>query len=474
MELGVGVRIGHSGSERKARWMDSPLFDLPLTTDAAPDLALEALLDDRHELIGRVSDWAQANRTELERGLDRRTWRHLASAGFQRITSPVDEGGLGCSTVQAMLVFEGLGHGCTDNGLVFALSSQVFATQSALRSAAAPAQRERFLPSLFSGDAFGAFAMSEPDAGSDSSAIRTTARRVDAHAEDPKHPDAVYEVSGEKCWITLGPVADTIVLFATTDPALGKWGITAFVIDTDQPGVDCGPEVKKVGLHQSPFGSITFDGLRLTVADRLGPQGAGGAIFTKAVEGERALLFAGQLGASRRVLEQTIEHVRSENSPADQFGSKQDVHHRIADGKLDLEMARLLVYKAAALNDRGRSVGMASALAKLQTSEMAVTTALEAVSMRGLAGTLAGPSASELDDALGGLAYSGTSDIQRMIIARLLRVDAPLRPKGTPRQRIRPPLGESTSPNESLRPNGTLDPNPVQHHDRTTSPGALT
>lgn len=440
--------------------MDSPLVDLPSTTQPN-DVALDALLDDRHPLVERVSDWARAHAVDLEQGLDRATWRLLARAGFQGIATPADLGGLGRSTVEAMLAFEGLGHGCSDNGLVFALSSQVFATQNALRSAASPDQLERYLPALLNGEAFGAFAMSEPGAGSDSSAIRTIARRVDARADDATSPDAIYEVTGEKCWITLGPVADVIVLFATTDPALGKWGITAFVVEADRDGVELGPDVGKVGLHQSPFGSIRFDRCRLTVADRLGPQGAGGAIFTKAVEGERALLFAGQLGASRRILEQTIEYVRSRAARTDEFGSNQGAHHRVADLKLDLEMARLLVYKAAALNDRGTSVGMAAALAKLQTSEMAVAMALEAVALRGLAGTLAGPTASGLDDALGGLAYSGTSDIQRMIIARLLRVDAPLRTATPKPQRGQRAMGNVTSSNPSVRPTA---PPATNHH----------
>lgn len=415
--------------------MDSPLLErAPTEQSFAADAALDALLDDQHPLVSSVSDWAASHAAAFERGIDRANWQLFAQSGFQSITTPVDQGGLGHSTVDAMLAFEGLGHGCIDNGLVFALSSQVFAMQNALRSGASPEQLATHLPGLLTGDTFGAFAITEPDAGSDSSAIRTTAKRIDGRADDPHDSDAVYEVSGEKCWITLGPMADLIILFATTDPSLGKWGITAFAVEATRPGIERAASVRKVGLDNSPFGSIHFDRCRLTAADRLGPEGAGGGIFTKAVEGERAFLFAGQLGSTKRVIERAIHQARSHVVVGADFGANQGVSHRIADMKLDLEMARLLVYKAAALHDRGKSVGLAAAMAKLQTSEMAVATALEATAMHGPGGYLADSIGSEVHDALGGLAYSGTSDIQRMIIARLLRVDAPLRAKRTRRE----------------------------------------
>ena len=410
---------------------------------------IDAMLDEHHPIVEAASAWAREHLEPLGPGIDRTRWRLLAEAGFQSIVTPASDGGLGRSTVEAMLAYEGLGHGCTDNGLVFALSSQVFATQNALRSAASPEQLTLHLPGLLSGETFGAFAMSEPDAGSDTGAIRTTAKRIDGHADDADHPDAVYEVSGEKCWITLGPMADVIVLFATTDPALGRWGITAFVVEADRAGVERGPDVRKLGLHSSPFGSLHFDRGRLTAADRLGPEGGGGGVFSKAVEGERAFLFAGQLGSTRRVIEQAIQRARTPGADRRTPGADQSVSHRIADMKLDHEMARLLVYKAAILADRRRSVGMASALAKLHTSEMAVATASDALNIHGTP-ALAGHGTADLDlhDALGGLAYSGTSDIQRMIVARLLRVDAPLRPKPVhPRS-----APDTKTPDEAARP----------------------
>ena len=444
--------------------MTSPLFEpLFAVSDGAgteptshDTTALDALLNDRHPIIEATSAWAADHLEDLDRGIDRDRWRVLADAGFQRLTVPVSDGGLGRSTVEAMLAFEGLGHGCSDNGLVFALASQVFATQNAIRSAASGPQLATHLPGLLDGSTFGAFARTDPGAGSDSSAITTIARRVDADADDPKSALAEYELTGEKCWITLGPIADLVVVFATTDPSLGRWGITAFAVETSREGITCGERIEKLGLDSSPFGSVSFDRCRVTFADRLGPEGGGGGVFTKAVEGERAFLFAGQLGATRRVIEQSIARARSREQFGSVIGANQAVSHRIADMKLHHEAGRLLVYKAAALNDRGRSVGMAAALAKLQTSEMAVQAALDAISLHGAEGYTTGlPLERELRDAIGGLAYSGTSDIQRMIIARLLRVDTPLR---------RTSEGRSTQ--SELRPQ---DPSATKHTRDSTS-----
>lgn len=390
----------------------------------ADPLSLAAMLEIDHPRKMAAATWAARELAPLGPGLDRDRWRRCAEFGIQRLSVPAEDGGSGSSMVESLLTFEGLGLGCGDNGFVFALSSQVFAMQSALRSAATPAQLERWLPPLLAGDAFGAFAMSEIDAGSDSSAIATTAVRR-GEVDDP---EARYVLNGTKSWITLGPVADTAVVFATTDPAKGRWGITAFVVDTAASGITTSPAIEKMGLESSPLGSISFDDCELSAKQRLGPEGAGAGVFTKAVEGERAFLFAAQLGASERVLNRSIERARTRKQFGSIIGSNQAVSHRIADMKLAHEMARLLVYKTAALHDLGRSVSMASALAKLQTSEMAVSTALDAVVLHGAEGyTTELGVERELRDAIGGLAYSGTSDIQRMVIARLLRVDAPIR-----------------------------------------------
>jgi alkylation response protein AidB-like acyl-CoA dehydrogenase len=386
-------------------------------------LALDAMLDSDHPIKLDAAQWARNNLGAGSGTFRPELWPVCAERGLQGIMVPTGLGGGGAGVVEALLTFEGLGLGCEDNGLVFALSSQVFAMQSAFLSAASPEQLDRWLPGLLDGTVRGAFAMSEANAGSDANSITTTAIKT----SDPGEPDR-YVLNGSKCWITLGPVADVAIVFATTDPALGRWGITAFVVATDRLGVTVGEPVEKMGLTSSPFGEMHFDDCELGEADRLGPEGAGGGIFTAAVEGERAFLYAAQLGSAERVLNRTIERARTRYQFGKPIGANQAVSHRIADMKLELEMSRLLIYKTAALADADRSVSMAAALAKLQASESAVASAMASMQIHGAEGyTTSLGIERELRDAVGGLAYSGTSDIQRMIVARMLRVDAPMR-----------------------------------------------
>ena len=183
-----------------------------------------------------------------------------------------------------------------------------------------------------------------------------------------------------------------------------------------------------MGLHSCPFGQLTFHGCTVGPEAVLGKPGAGASIFGDAVESERAFLYAAQLGAMERVIDNAVARARERQQFGVPIGSFQAVSHRIAEMKLRHEAARLLIYKAAALADRGQQVALAAALAKLQTSEMAVLSALDSIRIHGAEGyTVAGGVEFELRDAVGGLAYSGTSDIQRNIVARLLGVDRPVR-----------------------------------------------
>jgi alkylation response protein AidB-like acyl-CoA dehydrogenase len=233
-----------------------------------------------------------------------------------------------------------------------------------------------------------------------------------------------------KSWVTLGPVCDVVIVFATTDPAKGRWGITAFLVEANSPGLCRGPAQAKMGLRSCPFGSLELDGCVVGDDAVLGSPGAGASVFADAVESERAYLYAAQLGAMERVLDSSIERARQRQQFGAPIGTFQAVAHRIAEMKLRHEAARLLVFKAAALADRGKPVALAAALAKLQTSEMAVLSALDAIRIHGAEGyTEAGGIEFELRDAVGGLAYSGTTDIQRNIVARLLGVDRPVRPR---------------------------------------------
>jgi alkylation response protein AidB-like acyl-CoA dehydrogenase len=378
--------------------------------------ALDALLDGDHPRMTAAAAWAREHLAGA--GVDRTTWTRCGSAGLFGLLVPEPDGGCGCTATEALLTFEGLGYGCEDAGLVFALASQVFAFGPAFHGGADAVQRARHLPGILAGTTFGSFAMSEPDAGSDSSAIATTATRVDDG----------YRLDGVKTWVTLGPVADLAIVFATTDPAKGRWGITAFLVETDRPGVRASAPIEKFGLASSPFGLLELDGCIVPVENRLGPEGAGATLFSSAVEAERAYLYAAQVGATRRLLEQCIQRARTRRQFGQPIGVNQAVSHPLADLAIQLELSRLLIYKAGALADTDRSVTLTAAMAKVQVSETAIQAALRAFQLFGAEGyTTAAGLHTYLRDAVGGMAYSGTSDIQRNIIVRLLGADRPAR-----------------------------------------------
>ncbi len=385
-----------------------------------PEMTIEALLDLDHPRKRAAADWAREQLAGGSDGsFDRDRWRRAAAFGVQALTIPTEHGGADASGVEAMLTFEGLGLGSDDQGAVFALASQVFPTQMTLARFGDADQRARWLPGLCDGSLVAAFAMSEPAAGSDTSAITTTATPLG---------DGAYRLDGTKCWVTLGPVCDLVVVFASTDPDAGRWGQTAFVVDVRSPGIECTDAVAKMGLRSCPFGTIRFDGCLVPGDHVLGEPGAGGSIFTAAVEIERAFLYASQLGAVERVLGRTIERARSRTQFGQPIGAFQAVSHRIVEMKLRHEASRLLLYAAAARHDRGEPVAVAAALAKLFASETAVDSTLDALRTHGAEGyTEECGVERDLRDAIGGLAYSGTSDIQRNIVARLLKIDRPAR-----------------------------------------------
>jgi alkylation response protein AidB-like acyl-CoA dehydrogenase len=382
--------------------------------------ALDAMLDLEHPIKMEAAAFARSSLGYPgfdEFDADR--WALAADFGVQGLMIPSEFGGAGRTAVEAALVFEGLGFGSSDNGFVFALASQSFAMQRALITAGSRSQKTRWLPQLAAGAAIGSFAMSEPDVGSDTGAISTVAASTEGDG---------WVLNGAKAWVTLAPVADVIVVFATTDPSKGHWGITAFMVETGRDGVDIGAVQRKMGMNTVPFSEVHLVNCRVTEADLLGKPGSGGSIFTGAVEAERAFLYAAQMGSMERVMNLTIDRARSRKAYGKPIGGFQGISHKIAEMKLRHEGARLMIYKAAELYDRGEPMTMAGALAKLQTSEMAVLSALDAMRVHGAYGYTeeAGVEA-ELRDAIGGLAYSGTSEIARNLVARLLHVDRPVR-----------------------------------------------
>ncbi len=395
------------------------------TTDTEPDshaaAGLAALLNLNHPIKRATSEWARAELTRdgmVDRDrdcvFDRRAWQACARYGILGASVPIAYGGTERSLVESLLMLEGLGHGCRDNGLVFGITSQMWSTQTVIANVGTEEQKEQWLPGLVSGEILGAFAITEPDSGSDTYALATRAEALN---------DGSYRLEGHKAWLTLGSEADLVVVFATIDPDSGPWGVTAFIVDTSARGVEIVGNREKMGMRTTPFGDITLHDVVVSETDRLGPEGGGIGIFTDAMEAERAYVLAGQIGSMERQIEEAVEYARTRKQFGKSIGKFQAVSHRIADMKVRHEVSRVLMYKVALAQQSGRRTTMDAAIAKLVASEAAVESGLDATRVFGAKGYVSEFEIErDLRDFVGGLIYSGTSDIQKNIIAQLLGV----------------------------------------------------
>jgi len=341
----------------------------------------------------------------------RELWERCARFGILGLSVPAEFGGAEIDLPTAMLVMEGLGEGCPDNGLAFALNAQLWTVQRPIVRFGSDAQKQRYLPGFCNGTLLGAHALTEPDAGSDAFSLTMRAeRRGDA-----------YVLNGTKCLVTLAPVADVALVFASTNPAAGKWGVSAFVVERTTPGVRASAMQHKMGLRTVPIGELHFEDCSVPESARVGPEGAGVSIATHSLEVERCCILASQLGAMERQLHRSIEYARSRKQFGQAIGKFQSVSNRVADMKVRLETARLLLYKVAWLVERGQPAMMEAAMLKLYLSEAFVESGMDAIRIHGGVGYLSETGVErDLRDAVGGVLYAGTSDIQRNIISRLL------------------------------------------------------
>jgi hypothetical protein len=231
-----------------------------------------------------------------------------------------------------------------------------------------------------------------------------------------------FRLSGAKTFCSNAPIADLALVYAVTDPGKGyHGGITAFLIETGSDGFKVGQTFEKMGLRTSPIGEVVLDDVRIPPHDILGEVGAGATIFVQSMEWERTLIAACHVGAMQRLLERSIEYARTRTASGQAIGKFQAVSHRIVEMKIRLDAARLLVRHAAWRLGRFRDVAVDASVAKIFVSESLVETALDSVRTLGGYGFMTEYDVERtLRDAVGGLLYSGTNDVQRNVIARWL------------------------------------------------------
>ena len=342
---------------------------------------------------------------------NREGWRQCAEYGVLAMPIPKQYGGLGLGLSSLLAVMEGLGYATRDQGLLFSLNAHLWTNSIPILEYGSPEQRERYLPSLCDGSRIGANAATEPEAGSDIFSMRTHARR----------DGDTYVLTGTKMFVTNAPVADLIVAYATIDPALGATGITAFIIEAGTPGLTISRKIHKMGLRTSPMAEVIFDDCRVPVAQRLGREGRGAEVFECSMEWERGSILASCLGVMRRQLEDCIRHARERKQFGRPIGKNQSVANRIVDMKVRLETCRAAVYRIGALKDRNQGAMLEASIAKLHVSQCFVQSSLDAIQVFGGYGYMTEQEIErDLRDAVGSALYSGTSEIQRNIIARAL------------------------------------------------------
>ncbi len=334
----------------------------------------------------------------------------LAKAARLGLTSykiPAEYGGGGVDSVTAGLVAEELSWGCA--GLAATIGATMFPVRPLLRFGSEE-QRGRYLAMLASEEGcLAAIAFTEPQAGSDFSAIRATARREGGE----------YVLSGEKCYVTNGGIAELTVVFAKVDGEIG-----AFLVEKDDPGVVAGRKEQKLGLRASYTGSLILDGARIPADRLLGEEGQGFEIAIDFFQVSRPQVAAGAVGLARAAFEYATEYARGREAFGKPILARQGVSFKLADMAMEIEAARLLVWRACAAIDAGEDAGLFGSYAKAFAADTAMRATTEAVQVLGGAGIMRDhPVEKWLRDAKVFQIVEGTSEIQRHVIAGYLRQD---------------------------------------------------
>lgn len=374
--------------------------------------------EDQLALHQRLRTFAQSELSEdlairdQERSFSRTGWERCATHGVLALPIPETFGGLGYDPVTCAFALEGLGYGCRDNGLLFSAGAHIWAVELPIWKFGTREQADRLLPLLCTGRLIGAHAITEPDAGSDTLSLRTQSKRNGQG----------YVLNGRKCFITNGPIADLFLIYATINPKLGFTGITAFLVERDQPGIFVETRYEKMGLRTSPWAEIILEDCYIDESQRLGAEKQGHNIFATTMAWERALILAPLLGSMQRQIDECIAYSQSRSQFGQRISRFQAVAHTIADMQIRLEAARLSTYKAAWQLGFGES-SIFSEIAKLQTSEAAIQTFQDAMEVFGGYGYTTGAQIErDLRDVLGTRISSGTPEMQRSVIAAKLGI----------------------------------------------------
>ena len=375
-----------------------------------------ALTDEERLLQATARDFAQREvapgaieRDEAER-YDRSLFAAMGALGLTAAPFPTKVGGAGFSYLGWTLVMEELG--AADMAMAVSLSVHIL-SQYPVVTWGSDEQQARWLPAMQSGEALGAFALTEPHAGSDAAAIRTRAERV-----GPADAPDAYRLTGTKIWISNAPEADRYLVFATVDPEAGPAGITAFLVEKGMAGFRFGAHERKMGIRACPAAELVFEGCEVPAANRLGKEGEGYRIALSSLAEGRISIAAACVGLARAGLEAAARYLGERQAFGGPLSDQQGLRFMLAEMARDVAAARALTRAAAAAKDRGEPLAEVSSLAKWTASDVAMRVATDAVQLFGGTGYSRETGVERLmRDAKGAQIYEGTNQIHREIVA---------------------------------------------------------
>ncbi|MGD2156903.1 MAG: acyl-CoA dehydrogenase [Anaerolineales bacterium] len=384
-------------------------------TSEGPNLTLS----EEHEMIRQAArDFAQKEIAPIAAEFDEtgdfpsETIRKMGEMGFMGIEVPEEYGGSGMDTLAYVLALEEICKADAAHGTIMSVNNSLF-NYGILRFGTEK-QKRKFLTPVASGQAVGAYSLTEPMSGSDAGTMRSRAVREGDE----------YIINGRKSWVTSAPVADYVVVFTMTDPEKGHRGITAFLIDTNLPGFIRAKKEPKLGVRASATSEIVFEDFRCPVENRLGEEGEGFKIAMTVLDAGRIGIASQALGIAEAAYEASVAYAQEREAFGKKIGQFQGISFKLADMKTRIEASRLLTYSAALAKERSKETNgrftLEASMAKLFSSETAMFCAHAAVQIHaGMGYSREFPVERYFRDAKITEIYEGTSEIQRLVIARL-------------------------------------------------------
>jgi acyl-CoA dehydrogenase len=371
------------------------------------------LLTEEQEMMRRmVRDFAEKEITPYLESMDegdqfpREVIRRMGEVGLMGIPIPEAYGGAGADFLSYILALEEISKVSATVGVILAVHTSV-GTMPILKYGTEE-QKQTYVPRMARGEYLGAFALTEPQAGSDAARIRTQARRVGDR----------YVLSGNKVFITNAGEADVYVVFAVTDPDKGTKGISAFIVEKDTPGLTIGKKEKKMGMGGSNTSSLIFEEMEVPVTQRLGAEGQGYEVALSNLAGGRIGIAAQALGIATAAYQAALQYAKERKQFGNTISRLQAIQFKLADMATEIEAARLLTYRAAVLREEGANCKKEASMAKMFASDVAMRVTTEAVQVFGGYGyTREYPVERLFRDAKVTQIYEGANEIQRLVIA---------------------------------------------------------